>query len=168
VIDIRSDGEDKRGVRLSNFPRREFELDGAICNSLEGFLQALKASNRTEQVRICQLVGKEAKLAGHLQNWSGEKVYWRERVMPRRSAEFFELVCRAYDSAYHQDPTFARDLLVTGHEELRHTIGRHDPRATILTEVEFLCQLYRLRTRAHFEVSPQNVVMGLLSDPVAV
>ena len=153
MIDILSNSSDPRAARLSNFTRRSFIFRSIKCASLEGFLQSLKSHSVIEQKRICLLSGKEAKEAGQELNnyWDSAWVYWGEDAYCRYVIDFFLLISTAYNNAYEQDPTFKDDLLATGHNELRHTIGKHDPRETILTEAEYLLQMYRLRARAHEE-----------------
>lgn len=152
MIEIRGDSEDKRAARLSNFTKRQFIFEDVPCNSLEGFLQSLKVRELEEQRRICLLVGMEAKKAGQTIVRRDERwLYWNDDPLPRDGREYFELLTNVYDAAYNQDPTFREDLLATGTEELRHMVGKSDPARTILTEAEFLCQIYRLRARANFE-----------------
>ncbi len=162
MIDIRSDSADPRAARLSNFTERHFILDGVLCNSLEGFLQGLKAEALEVQCAICKLVGIDAKQAGNvLVVRDPHFLYWEDDAVARDEVGYFELLTRAYDAAYDQDPTFREDLLATGHEELRYTVGRYDPLATVLTETEFLYQLYRLRARAHREPVAQQELPGI-------
>jgi len=164
MIDIRSDSADPRAARLSNFTERHFVLDGMQCNSLEGFLQGLKVEDLETQKIICQLAGMEAKRTGKvLLHRDANFLYWEDDAVARDEVGYVELLTRAYDAAYEQDSTFREDLLATGHEELRHTVGQHDPLATVLTETEFLYQLYRLRARAHREPLAQTELPSVRS-----
>lgn len=145
IIDIYSKGEYPANV-LSNFAPNAFELDGVKCESMEGFLQSLKFRNIKKQIHVCSLVGKEAKERGAkriLWKLTGN-VHWLGRRIKRESREFDGLIARAY-SALYQNPTFLSALESVCGKELRHTMGSHNKRATILTEEEFICNLTALR-----------------------
>ena len=62
-MDIRSNSKYPAN-KLSNFAGHRFELDGVVCNSMEGFLQAVKFSNPNIQEEVCKLVGFAAKKKG--------------------------------------------------------------------------------------------------------
>ena len=150
TIDIISSGNYPANV-LSNFYPNEFEIDGVRCASMEGFLQSLKTKNRDKQKHICSLSGKEAKnyfkhklnnigwkLTGSL-HWNGQKI--------KRTSERYQ---RLLDCAYAElakGPVFCDALLATGDAELCHSIGKSNPRLTVLTEKEFIDRLTVLRNR---------------------
>ncbi len=148
-MDIHSKGAYPAWV-LSNFAAHRFVLDGIVCESMEGFLQALKYRNQSKQRRICRLVGKEAKAAGgrlgRLWRLTGT-LHWRGARIRRRSPDYQALLDRAYDALFAQCEDFRAALRASGQEVLTHSIGKADPRRTVLTEAELLDRLLRLRAR---------------------
>lgn len=151
MIDIHSRGEYPSDA-LSNFTAYEFMMDGIQCSSMEGYLQSLKFMRKSKQKQICKLVGKEAKNApGRLRNlrWKMTKnLYWNGTRYKRDSVKYQKLIARAYDALY-ENANFRTALEFTQNAELCHSIGGQDSRRTILTEAEFICQLYRLRIKLH-------------------
>ncbi len=150
MIDIHGGSKDLRAARLSNFTNRPFVFDDVQCAGIEGILQALKEFHFETQIEICAMSGKPAKKAGSERDtWKQEQVLWWHGVTyARNSREYQELVTRIYDAVYEQDPTFKEDLLAVGNEDICHSIGNPDQRDTVLTEVEMIHQLNRLRIRA--------------------
>ncbi len=146
-MEIYSKGEYPSDM-LSNFAAHTFELDGVVCNSMEGFLQGLKYRNPARQARICLLVGKDAKLAGK-NKWLWKimrTVWWRGKPIKRLEEDFQRLIDRAYDALY-ENADFRRALLDSGEEPLLHSMGKTNPRKTVLTEREFVTRLERLREK---------------------
>lgn len=144
-IEIYSKGEYPADV-LSNFYPNEFVFDGVACASMEGFLQSLKYRNAEKQRQICRLTGKDAKAAGNkkfLWKLTGN-LYWQGKRYKRKSAPFDALRLAAY-RALLQNETFRIALLGTRGKRLRHSIGKHKKRSTILTEEEFIGYLNALR-----------------------
>jgi hypothetical protein len=150
MIDIKGNSPDRHSARLSNFTERHFFIDGVFCNGVEGFLQALKCQDTILQKEICALSGKKAKKRGaDFDTWKkSQTLWWLGKEYPRKSRDYLILVTRAYDLAYLHDHTFHEDLTVIGHEPICHSIGNPDMNDTVLTEVEMLYQLNRLRIRA--------------------
>ncbi len=150
MLDIKGNSVDPRSARLSNFTDRAFVFDGVTCCGLEGILQALKCADHEMQKHICNMGGREAKRAGtDFNDWKESQIlWWMGKPYGRSTVKYLDLITAIYDAAYEQDPTFKSDLLVTENEELRHTIGNPDVRDTVLTEVEMIYQLYRLRFRS--------------------
>lgn len=150
MIDIHGGSKDPRAARLSNFTDRPFIFDGVQCAGIEGVLQALKESYFETQVKICAMSGKQAKRAGSERDaWKQEQMlWWRSVTYGRASREYQELITRIYDAAYEQNSTFKEDLLAVGNEDICHSIGNPNQRDTVLTEVEMIHQLNRLRIRA--------------------
>lgn len=151
MIDIHSKGK-YPSAALSNFAAYEFMVDGILCASMEGFLQSLKFMRKSKQKQICRLVGKEAKNApGRLRNlrWKlTQNLYWNGVKYKRDSAEYQDLIARAYDALY-ENAQFRAALASTQNAELCHSIGGQNSRTTVLTEAEFIGQLYRLRNKLH-------------------
>jgi predicted NAD-dependent protein-ADP-ribosyltransferase YbiA (DUF1768 family) len=130
---------------LSNFSPHPFELDGVKVASMEGFLQSLKTSNPDMQVHVCTLVGYAAKKWGKRKNWqTSQTLYWQGKAYKRESTEYQELLDRAYFAMAKND-SFRRALIATGDAELDHSIGRTNPKETVLTRKEFCNRLHRVR-----------------------
>ena len=153
MIDIKSSSPSLKSSRLSNFTPRKFSFEGMQCAGLESIIQALKCSNIETQKEICVLSGREAKRWGESQDfWKETQVlWWYNRSYGRSTREYLILISRIYDVAYNQDKSFKMDLLATGHDSICHSIGNPDMRDTVLTEVEMIYQLNRLRIRAFGE-----------------
>lgn len=147
MIDIYSKGEYPANV-LSNFAANAFQLDGIECASMEGFLQSLKWRSIEKQKEICRLTGIKAKRsAGRIHNYLWrvtQNLYWNGVKYKRASAAYSALITRAYDALY-ENAVFKEALKSTGSEHLCHSIGKHKKKETVLTEEEFIEQLYRLR-----------------------
>lgn len=150
MLDIKGNSTDQRVARLSNFTERLFVFDEVACKGLEGLLQAFKCPDAQLQKEICNLNGKAAKARGmDFNDWKETQLlWWQGTPYPRSSRDYIFLVTRGYDAAYNQDVSFKDDLLLIGLEEICHSIGNSDMRDTVLTEVEMLYQLNRLRIRA--------------------
>lgn len=153
MIDIYSKGAYPSDA-LSNFAAHEFMVDGIPCASMEGFLQSLKFMRISKQKQVCRLVWKEAKNApGRLQNlrWKlTQTLYWDGVRCKRDSKEYQHLLTKAYDALF-ENVYFRAVLEATQNEKLCHSIGGQNPRKTVLTEAEFIKQLYRLRSKLHTE-----------------
>ena len=130
---------------LSNFAPHPFVFDGVLCNSMEGFLQATKSSNPEVQKYVCSLVGYKAKQAGKEKNWwRTQTLHWQGKEYKRDSDDYQKLLDRAYD-ALAQNDGFRRALVASGDAVLTHSIGRTNPKVTVLTRSEFCSRLMRLR-----------------------
>ncbi len=146
AIDIWSRG-DSPARELSNFYPHAFVIDGVACGSMEGFLQSLKFKSRKKQTKICALVGKEAKLSAK-RKWLWKltgRLFWQGRVYKRRSGELRELILCAYALMYEQSAAFREALDSTRGMTLTHTMGKSNPRFTVLTEAEFISALISVR-----------------------
>ena len=133
---------------LSNFAAHKFTFDAVDCNSMEGFLQALKFDKPHIQVEVCRLIGIGAKNRGRDRNrqWkTANALWWRGTEFPRGSDEYQELLDQAYLALARQSPEFRKALMDTGEMQLTHTIGRSSPMDTILTQREFCNRLEALR-----------------------
>lgn len=144
MIDIYSKGEYPANV-LSNFYPNSFVFDGVECASMEGFLQSLKYRNIEKQKAVCRMAGKEAKAVGSkkfLWKLTGN-LYWNGKRYKRNSDAFDELRFNAYKALLCNE-AFRAALDSTKGKELKHSIGKHNKRTTILTEEEFIGYLNRL------------------------
>ena len=132
---------------LSNFAPHPFVIDGVECNSMEGFLQSLKFSDPEVQKEICKLVGKAAKFKGKNKKWwKTQTLYWQGEPIERDSAEYQELLDRAYE-ALSKNTGFQKALLATGDAVLTHNIGKSKETETVLTRREFCNRLTKIRER---------------------
>ena len=131
---------------LSNFAPHPFEFDGVQCSSMEGWLQSLKFSNPEMQRHVCTLVGLAAKRAGRNKNWQRtQTLHWQGVTFERDSADYQTLLDRAYDALFQQSDSFRRALNASGNAVLTHSIGRTNPKETVLTQSEFCGRLMRIR-----------------------
>lgn len=132
---------------LSNFAPHPFVLDGVQCASMEGFLQSLKFSNPDMQKHVCTLVGKAAKFKGKKKKWwKTGKLFWQGQEIDRFSSEYQDLLDRAFE-ALSFNSKFRNALKASGKAVLTHSMGKNDPKKTILTTAEFCGRLMRLRDK---------------------
>jgi predicted NAD-dependent protein-ADP-ribosyltransferase YbiA (DUF1768 family) len=132
---------------LSNFAPHPFVLDGVEINSMEGFLQSLKFKSPDMQEYVCKLVGAAAKKKGSDKNWKKtQTLYWRGKEIDRHSDEYQELLDRAYDALF-QNEGFKKALLASKDSVYKHSMGKSNPKDTILTTSEFCSRLTKLRNR---------------------
>ena len=132
---------------LSNFAPHPFELDGVEINSMEGFLQALKFSNFEVAKEVCKLVGYAAKKRGSKKNWQESGIlHWNNKDIERLSDDYQVLLDRAYDALF-ENAGFKKALAAAKDATFSHTIGRTNPKETVLTQAEFCGQLNRLRNK---------------------
>ena len=147
IIDIAYKG---KGVQkaLSNFTPHAFVIDGVECASMEGVLQSLKYRSDKKQKTVCTLTDFDAKRAGERKFWWKVTgfIHWQGRRIKRDSKEFDELIARAYEQLFC-NAEFRQALEEAGDCELKHTMGKHDKKKTILTEKEFIDNLNRLRNK---------------------
>lgn len=144
-MDIRSNSKYPAN-KLSNFAGHRFELDGVVCNSMEGFLQAVKFSNPNIQEEVCKLVGFAAKKKGSKKKWRQRQIlHWKGVEIKRDSQIYQELLDRAYGAMAAQSEGFRKALLASGDGQLKHSIGRRKINETVLTTTEFCSRLMRLR-----------------------
>lgn len=151
MIDIRSGKPGPAGA-LSNFCAYPFTFDEVCCAGAEGLIQSLKFDDPEVQREICGLVGREAKLRGQERDaaWKeAQKLWWQGQEYDRHSGAYQHLLDRLFD-ALSENPDFRAALLASGDEELTHSIGKVDPRETVLTGQEFCSRLMRLRRRLAF------------------
>lgn len=135
------------GAILSNFTENHFIFDGVACGGMEGFLQSLKHEAQEKQLKVCALYGVRAKRKGTYRWKETQTVFWKGRKIDRHGEEFQQLVRQAYRAMFDQCPKFRNALAATGKKKLFHSMGKTDPRATILTEKEFCDMLTEQRKR---------------------
>jgi len=130
---------------LSNFSPHPFEIDGIQCNSMEGFLQSLKFSNPEMQKEVCKMVGLQAKFKGKKKKWwKTQTLWWMGKEIDRHSDEFQDLLDRAFGEL-SKNSSFRNALIATGKSSLTHSMGKSDPKRTVLTVREFCSRLEKIR-----------------------
>lgn len=131
---------------LSNFAGHRLVLDGITCNSMEGFLQALKFKSPDMQAEVCKLIGKAAKFKGKGKKWwIDQTLYWQGKPIARKSNRYQQLLDEAYNAMYEQSESFRKALAASGNSTLTHSMGKSDETRTVLTTSEFCGRLTRLR-----------------------
>lgn len=117
---------------------------------MEGWLQSLKFAALDEQQTVAGLVGYQAyKIGQNGNDWRDTQTLWWDGVAyPRLSKQYHALVERAYDACFDANSGFQNSLLETGTRAMTHVIGSHDPTMTVLTEWEYIYNVYRLRSKA--------------------
>ncbi|MGE3832187.1 MAG: GNAT family N-acetyltransferase [Parvibaculaceae bacterium] len=147
ALDIWSKGEYPSNV-LSNFGQHPFTIDGVAVQSMEAFLQSLTFADPDRQREVWSYPPAHAKSAGGKQNWKKDMtLHWKGVAIDRMGEAYQALLDRAYDALFEQSETFRRALAASGNRPLTHSMGKADPRRTILTNEEFLNRLNRLREK---------------------
>ncbi|MBQ2621972.1 MAG: hypothetical protein IJF84_11590 [Thermoguttaceae bacterium] len=151
TIDIIAKGVYPANV-LSNYHRVEppFTVDGVVCYSMEGFLQALKQSDVELQTKLCSLSGASARHVGNHSKGCNEwkktqTLWWQGKEIKRESEEYMALVMRAYKCKFDASQEFRDALKASLDYTLTHSVGHDDPTQTVLTEKEFINCLESLR-----------------------
>lgn len=135
---------------LSNFAPHKFKFDGVECASVEGVLQSLKFDKEHIQVEVCKLVGLAAKRRGSERNYAWKRVqtlWWKGNPINRHSEEYQLLLDRIFDTVAEQNAGFRKALLATENAVLKHTIGRTNPKDSVLTQTEFVRRLTKIRNK---------------------
>ena len=147
-LDINSRSNIESSRVLSNLYRKPFIMNELFFGSIEGFLQGLRVSNIDNQVKVFAMDGISAKNIGKLYPIDkNQTLFFKGVSFNRHSEKYVELYEKAYEWCFIQNETFQKSLYVTMDMELIHSIGKKDPFDTILTEGEFIGQLYRLRNK---------------------
>ncbi len=149
VIDISYESE---GVAktLSNLYPYDFHVSCTQCSSIEGFLRSLTIQDTRVQREVCKLSGINAyRIKKALPDWRGDQtLFWGENSFKRETSEYFDCISAAYTKLFEKNGLFRYFLLSTGDNILIHSRGKSNPKDTILTDNEFIFQLYRLRNLA--------------------
>ncbi len=133
---------------LSNFSPHAFVLDGINIASMEGFLQSLKFSNPDMQAEVCRLVGRKAKFKGKGKKWQRTgTLWWRGQEVDRFSQDYQDLLDRAYEAMFTQSNSARNALLASRDAVFTHSIGKNNPKQTVLTTQEFCSRLTTIRAR---------------------
>lgn len=149
---------DSFSAPLSNLYPHEFDLSclypdhyiGSFipCPSMESFLQGLKIRDSyLQDIFMRKYSGMTAKKMGAvLDGWKNDQIlYFRGKPYERESAEYTELITKAYDSLFRTSPVF-REIVLPRFKgyHIIHSIGCDKKSETVLTEMEFRYQLNRL------------------------
>jgi len=149
MIDINFNGNGLE-KRLSNLYPYEFEIDGIMVKSMEGFLQSLKTNDIYHKQKLWNLSGGLAWKYGQQFDWKEKQtLYWQGKEINRKSEEYKKLIEYSYDCLFKNEQ-FVLNLKESIGYNLNHTIGNTDPHKTILTKNEFLYNLNRLRIKLRF------------------
>ena len=109
-------------------------------------MQSLKTNDEEKQIAICSLVGKDAKTVGSFNTeFDGSHLYWKGKPIDRFSEEYLTLLKRVYHARFEHDANFRKALEYTKNKKLIHTVGKSDPKETILTDAEFINLLSELQ-----------------------
>ena len=118
---------------------------------MEAFLRGLcwNGSQSVLENEIAILSGLNAwRVRNVLPDWREKQIlYHNGKEIPRDSEEYQKLLEKAYDCAFEQSTIFRLALQKMRGRILMHTIGKHNPRETLLTEEEFIQMLRREQDR---------------------
>jgi hypothetical protein len=134
--------------RLSNLFPYQFEMDGFIIESWEGFIQSLKTPNLSDKINLWKLHGYQAwKQGQQIKWWEKQEVYWIDEPIDRHSKKYTELLTKSYDRLFECNKEFREALIDSLPYKLDHSKGKTDKHQTLLTKKEYLYQLERLRKK---------------------
>ena len=155
LIDIGTKSDNPIGKALSNFRNWRFTFEGIECKSLESILQSFKFSDPEEQIKICGMIGYKAKYKGMKANdWKKTQIlYWKGKEYPRQSKKYQDLLDSVFNVAFIINKMAKSNLLASGDSILTHSMGKEDPKETVLTEKEFCERLMKLRELIRKEMS---------------
>lgn len=150
-MDIKS-GKQYPASALSNFAPHPFTFRGHEIASMEGFLQGLKFKSPEMQLEIFKKVGIGAKRSGAKKKWQKTQTLWYQgQPIKRESQEYQDLLDEAYNAMFDQNEKARKALLATQNATLTHSIGRTNPKETVLTVREFCGRLTKIRDRLRAE-----------------
>lgn len=138
------------GGALSNFSPHPFLYCGNVVNSMEGFLQGLKFKNPEMQKHVFTLVGFAAKKKGSKKNWQHQDhtLWLFGNAIDRLGDDYQAILDDVYKEVTRQNKGFRKALIATGNAVMTHSIGKRNPKNTVLTESEFVSRLHKMRVYA--------------------
>ncbi|MDD2469385.1 MAG: hypothetical protein PHI22_00370 [Bacilli bacterium] len=165
-VDISYRSSNSVACLLSNLYPIAFNFKGNSVSSIEGVLQALKHKDFKTQRLIFNYSGKDAyhtRAASFLSDWRETGIlYFNNEAFNRFDIDYQFLLNDLYLSAF-ENPLYASALKYTGKRELLHSIGKTDPRETILTTREYIDRLLILRDYVDSEI---RIKFDQLSDDI--
>lgn len=139
-------GQGYPAAALSNFTPHPFTFRGIPIASMEGALQGLKFKSPEMQKVVFQLVGKAAKFKGKPKKWwRDQTLYFQGQAIGRHSPEYQSLLDELFRAMFFQNAKARKALIDSGDAVLKHTIGKSDPKQTVLTTAEFCGRLTKIR-----------------------
>lgn len=141
IIDISYN--DPESSLLSNLYPHPINIPGYIhYASMEAFLRGLCWGGTEETIKneIALLFGKNAINVKYiLPDWrKTQKLYWLTNVIERESNEYQDLIHYAYDCLYESSRLFRMALFKSKGKIFIHSIGKNNPKETLLTSAEFI------------------------------
>lgn len=134
--------------KLSNLYPYTFIIDECEMESMEGFIQSLRTSDLLLKKNLWNKSGYNAWKLGQNINWTDkQELYWITTPINRHSDEYINLFNKAYDCLFEQNEEFKNNLKESIPYKLEHTIGTSNINKTLMTRLEFLNQLNRLRNK---------------------
>jgi len=148
VLDITFRAESGIEKKLSNLYPYRFVIDNIEVESFEGWIQSLRSPEQWFKEQSYGLTGFSAWKKGQgIDWWTKQELYWLDRKINRQSEEYTELITRAYDCLYEQCEDFRNCLKESIPYKLEHSVGRGNKSETLMTRVEYLFQMNRLRDK---------------------
>lgn len=148
MIDIHSQLPGIPGI-LSNLHPKPFIMNGLVFGSIEGFLQGLRCKDQERQLQIFKMYGIDAKRTGRENPIKQDTLYFKGVPFNRHSEYYQKMLDKAFMCCFVQNDKFQKALYDSVGHELGHSIGKTDPKDTILTNQEFISRLDTIRTK-HF------------------
>lgn len=162
TLNVSYDSDDRRASELSNFAHYGFILDGSMCASTEGFIQAIMWPERSENFRAgLNSWAREAKKLG--KTAERKFVYWKGRTIPFGSSAHHGLIERAIRAKFEQNPSVMRLLRETKGLTLIHDTGRPESPVTALPAALFCTFLTLIR-----EGKPPHYPYGTDAEPIRI
>lgn len=138
---------DARGRIMSNLSHHPFVLDGVWCGSVEGFIQGIKLPPEDpRREETLKLQGVSAwKMRMHAK---GEFVWWNGEQIPYRSAKHADIIRRAIEAKFAQNPDALEALKATRGLKIVHETGQPESPTTTLNAVTYCAILTEIRDTA--------------------
>lgn len=134
VLNISGGSSDWRESMLSNFPLCPFILDGVLCASIEGFVQAIKLPiGHPDRESIFLMWGSRAKKMGALAE--NKFIWWQGKTIEYGSPAHHYLIAMAIEAKFAQNHGAARALATTVGYTLIHEVGPESPKTSLPKEV---------------------------------
>lgn len=130
---------------LSNFCGNDFCFDDVQCGCMESFLQSLKVQDQQLQRKICLCKFYELESVP-IPDWDcHQQLWWKGNQFDRFSAEYIDLLHRAYEAMYLWCARFRDALMSTVGKELSFNSEASDFDKVVITDKEFCEILAKLR-----------------------